>query len=294
MVTIDQEKCTGCGSCVRICHEHCMSVSSGKICIDYASCSTCTQCIAVCPERALAWDGIPPTLFDNERMPTPGQMDELLKQRRTVRHFGLDKVSRSELEKLAVYGTYAPTHSHGFRMIIIDDDAIVDLMDRVLAKYTSRIYGLLFKPKGVYTLMKLFAPSMKGEYLRAKTKLEAGVKNGSILRSRPAAFIAVVGSRHTPLNLESAQYIIYNVTLMAEAMGLGSRNLVGNQSILDRNGAFRKVLNLKKADRIFGLVGIGHPSVKYRNKVEGRRLPIEWNGAMEPRQQQMHESKANT
>jgi NAD-dependent dihydropyrimidine dehydrogenase PreA subunit/nitroreductase len=279
VVTIEQDKCTGCGICVRICHEHCMSVRTGKIHIDYASCSTCTQCIAACPEQALAWDRVPPTVFNAKRLPTPEQMDELLKQRRTVRHFGADPISRSVLETLASYGAYAPTHSHNFGMLIIDDNSIMDIMDKALTKYSSMIYRLLFKPKVIYWLMKLFAPSMKEEYFRGKTKLEAAVKRGSVLRSRPSAFIAVIGSKHTPLNLESAQYVVYNMTLVAQAKGLGCRNLVGNQAILNRNTSFRKAVNLNRADRIFGLVGIGHPSVEYRNKVEGRRLPVQWNGA---------------
>jgi nitroreductase len=256
-----------------------MSVHSGKICIDYVSCSTCTQCIAACPEQALAWDRIPPTVFDAKRMPTPEQMDELLKQRRTVRHFKEHPISRGVLETLANYGAYAPTHSHNFRMLIIDDSSIMDIMDKALIKYSSRIYRLLFRPKVIYWLMKLVAPSMKEEYFRGKTKLEAVVKRGSVIQSRPSAFVAVIGSKHTPLNLESAQYVMYNLTLVAQAMMLGCRNFVGNQAILNRNTAFRKVVNLNRSDRIFGLVGIGHPSVEYRNKVEGRRLAVQWNGA---------------
>ena len=280
MVTVDQDKCTGCATCVRICHEHCMSIRLKKIHIDYTSCSTCTQCIAACPERALSWNGVSPTLFDNKLMPTPLQLDELLRERRTVRHFTAERVSREVLEKIASYGVYAPTHSHNFRMLIIDDSAVIDVMDKVLMRYTTRLYASLFKPKAIYSLMKLLTPSMEEEYLRGKTKLEAGIEYGSVLRSRPAAFIAVVGFKRTPLNLESAQYLIYNMTLVAQTMGLGCRNLVGNQAILSRNSAFRSTAGLKKPDRIFGLVGIGYPSVEYRNKVEGRLLPIQWNGGM--------------
>lgn len=294
MVTIDQDKCTGCGICVRICHEHCMSVRSGKIHINYESCSTCTQCIAACPEQALAWDRVPSTVFDAKRMPTPEQMDELLKQRRTVRHFKPDPISRSLLETLANYSAQAPTHSHNFRMLIIDDSSIMNVVDKALTQYSFRIYQLLFRPKCIYWLMKLVAPSMKEEYFRGKTKIETVVKRGSVLQSRPAAFIAVIGSKHTPLNLESAQYAVYNMTLVAQAMKLGCRNLVGNQAILNRNTSFRKAVNLSKADRIFGLIGVGHPSVEYRNKVDGRRMQVQWNGERDLERDRKAIVKANT
>jgi nitroreductase/NAD-dependent dihydropyrimidine dehydrogenase PreA subunit len=285
MVTIEHVKCTGCGTCTRICHEHCMTVRSGTICIDHGSCSTCTQCIAVCPEQALSWDGIPSSAFDPARLPSSDQLDELLKQRRTIRHFTTRQVPHTVLEGLAAYAAYAPTHSHDFRLVIMDDKGIMDLMDRALTRYTRRIYGLLFKPRLIYAVMRLFAPSMEGEYMRARTKLESGVKHNSILRSRPSAFIAVIGGKRTPLNLESAQYIVYNLTLMAQTMGLGCRNMVGNQSILNHNHAFREVIGLKKGDRVFGLIGVGYPSVNYRNKVEGRRVLVQWNGTRETNQQ---------
>jgi uncharacterized Fe-S center protein len=46
MVLIDAEKCTGCGSCVKICREHCMSLVDRMVVIDYEACSTCTSALA--------------------------------------------------------------------------------------------------------------------------------------------------------------------------------------------------------------------------------------------------------
>ena len=132
MVTIDSQKCSGCGTCADVCHEHCMSVHEGKIQIDYPSCSTCTQCVAICPSRALRWDDAEPTRFEPDLMPTPVQMNELLKERRTIREFKPTSVDRRVLEEVTSYAAYAPTHAHGFRIVIIDDPAIIDLMDRVL------------------------------------------------------------------------------------------------------------------------------------------------------------------
>jgi len=30
MVVIEEGKCTGCGSCVKICHQHCLHLVQGK------------------------------------------------------------------------------------------------------------------------------------------------------------------------------------------------------------------------------------------------------------------------
>jgi hypothetical protein len=40
----------------------------------------------------------------------------------------------------------------------------------------------------------------------------------------------------------------------------------------------RKLLGLKRQDRIFGVLFLGYPVMKYKNKVEGRVMPIQWVG----------------
>jgi uncharacterized Fe-S center protein len=60
MIIVDQEECTQCGQCVKICHEHCMALVDHTVDIDYELCSTCTQCIAICPQQAISWDQVPP------------------------------------------------------------------------------------------------------------------------------------------------------------------------------------------------------------------------------------------
>jgi ferredoxin len=147
MVVIDQDKCTGCESCVRICHEGCMSMVDGVVSIDYRHCSTCSQCVAMCPERALSWDGVEPEPFDFERVPTPEQLDELFKQRRSIRTYKDRKIDRELLEEIVNYGIYAPTHNYGFRAIVVDDEAIMDALDRILMRFVSLVYNVAFRPK---------------------------------------------------------------------------------------------------------------------------------------------------
>jgi NAD-dependent dihydropyrimidine dehydrogenase PreA subunit len=181
-----------------------MSLTHGKISIDYELCSTCTQCIAICPQRALLWNGSEPEPFNDELLPLPEQMDELFKQRRTVRHFKTDKPGRRFLQQIINYGAYAPSHSHDFRVII-------------------------------------------------------------------------VGGKRIPLSLESAQYMLYNIDLYAKSKGLGCRNLVGNQMFFNRSRLIRRTLGINGREKIFAAFGIGYPLKKFRNKVQGRELPVQWN-----------------
>jgi hypothetical protein len=47
---------------------------------------------------------------------------------------------------------------------------------------------------------------------------------------------------------------------------------------MDRSRAARRLLGLKGYDRIFGALFLGYPAVRFKNKVEGRTFPIQWNG----------------
>jgi hypothetical protein len=65
--------------------------------------------------------------------------------------------------------------------------------------------------------------------------------------------------------------------LYAQAKGIGCRNLVGNQMIFNGSRAVRERLGLDKNERFYGTMGLGIPAVCFRNKVEGRTLPVQWN-----------------
>ena len=279
MITINDEKCTGCGACIRICHEHCMILQNNKVTIDYQFCSACSQCVSVCPESALAWNDTPSVPFDSSQLPTSRQLEELFKQRRTNRFFLDKKISRELLEEIAQYGAYAPSHRHDFRMIILDDANLLQTMDETQYRFNRRIYRFMFKSRFINQVMKCMPSAFQEEFYRARPKLEASLRIGRAYASLPPAVLLIVGKKRMPLMLESAQYILYNIDLFARTKGLGCRNLVGNQMFFNRSRQFRKTVGIQKCEQIYGTLGIGYPRYPFRNKVEGRSMKIQWNNA---------------
>ncbi|MGD0342328.1 MAG: hypothetical protein ABSA76_11560 [Bacteroidales bacterium] len=87
----------------------------------------------------------------------------------------------------------------------------------------------------------------------------------------------IVGNNKVPLSLESAQYALYNIDLYAQSKGIACRNLVGNQMILNRNVKFRKLIGLDKNEKFFGTITMGYSAIKFRNKVLGKHIKIQWN-----------------
>ncbi len=277
MITIDQNKCNTCGICANVCHEYCIFFKDGMIIIDYNFCSTCAQCIAVCPKEALSWNNIKPEKYNKKLFPDSFQIDELFKERRTVRDFKNQKIDKKLLEEIINYAAYAPTHNFDMRAIIIDNENLIEQIDRIIFKFSSRIYHLLYKPKIIHRIVSLLTPEREHEYLKAKPKLEAAQTRKRNFKTTPPAIIMIIADRRVPLSLESAQYALYNIDLYAQAYGLGCRNLVGNQMFLNKSKSLRRLIGLKKHEKIFGTIAIGYPSLKFRNKVIGKQFKIQWN-----------------
>jgi nitroreductase/NAD-dependent dihydropyrimidine dehydrogenase PreA subunit len=274
MILVNKDKCTGCGLCVKICHEHCMALSDDTISINYELCSTCTQCIAVCPQQAVSWDGVPPVAYNKAHLLSPEQLGELFKERRTIRFFKKDKIDRALLKEIVGYGIYAPTNNYDLRAIVVDDGEIIEALDRILMRFVSRVYKVVFKPKIVFNLIRRVTPALQA---KDKVKMESALERGYAFH-RPPAVVFIVGDKRIALSEASAQCALYNIILYAQAKGIGSCLWGAAQISLDRSKAARKRLGLEKHEHILGGLGLGHPAVKFANKVEGKALNIQWNG----------------
>ncbi len=50
---VDQEKCTGCGQCGRLCQYSAITCVKGKVLVFEQLCHSCGGCMAICPEKAI-------------------------------------------------------------------------------------------------------------------------------------------------------------------------------------------------------------------------------------------------
>jgi nitroreductase len=243
--------------------------------IDHEICSTCTQCVAVCPQRALSWDGVPPAAYDDSRLPGAEQLEELLKQRRTVRYFRSEKIDRAVIEEVVNLGVYAPTNNYDLRAVVVDDRSTLEALDATIMRWLSWVYKLLYGSPVVFGFLKALTPALDP---KAKVKMERGLRQGRGWDSPPAAVVIVVGDSRVLLSEASAQYALYNMILYAQARGIGSRINAAGKLILDRSRTARKRLGLTKHEHILGTLELGYPAVRFRNKVEGKVMPIGWYG----------------
>ena len=56
MITVDEDKCIGCGKCVEVCPFNLRILEEGKSSVDPKRCVGCGRCLKVCPEKAISID----------------------------------------------------------------------------------------------------------------------------------------------------------------------------------------------------------------------------------------------
>jgi nitroreductase len=108
--------------------------------------------------------------------------------------------------------------------------------------------------------------------------MEHGLARGRVSETLPAAIVFVVGDGRSLTSEASAQYALYNMILYAQARGIGSRINAAGPITLDRSRVARKRLGLERREHILATLELGYPAVRFRNKVEGKTMPVVWNG----------------
>lgn len=54
MVVVDEQECTGCGTCVEACPVEAISLIDGVAHIDHDECTECLTCVDECPVEAIS------------------------------------------------------------------------------------------------------------------------------------------------------------------------------------------------------------------------------------------------
>jgi nitroreductase/NAD-dependent dihydropyrimidine dehydrogenase PreA subunit len=115
-VTVDKKKCARDGACVAVCPLGLLYPGSdgSPLAIEDAGkrCIACGHCVSVCPHAALSLEKVPLELC--QELPqgwnlSVGQVEALLKGRRSIRTYRQEAIARQDLEKLIEISRYAPS-----------------------------------------------------------------------------------------------------------------------------------------------------------------------------------------
>jgi hypothetical protein len=140
-------------------------------------------------------------------------------------------------------------------------------LEQTVVQFNARMYRLFFEPTFVFGLLRRIAPNVNP---KVKAKLEGRQHD----LFNPAAMVFVIGNPRIAFSEASAQAALNLMTFYAQVQGIGSCLWGAGRMVLNRDRQARERLALQGRERILGILLLGYPAVEFRNKVEGRTMPI--------------------
>ena len=209
LFVVDEEKCIHCGLCINECIEHAIAFDDNKFPKMYNSqmCINCQHCFAVCPVGAISFNSKCSSLADNISIYNSIDLLNLIKSRRSDRHFKDENIDNIKLTKLKDMLKWVPTgcNFHKLQFSFIDDISVMnDFRDKVNKKLKSEIESNedLTKKFGIF----------KSDILR-----------GEDLIFRGAPHILVVSNdKNAPCSIEDGIIALSYFELYAQSLGLGT------------------------------------------------------------------------
>lgn len=145
MFKIDEEKCIHCGLCIKDCSASALKFNENKIPeINEKRCFKCQHCLAVCPTGALSVCNKNPENSDQILEHSPENLLNLIKSRRSFRHYKLENLDNERMQNLKDMLKYVPTgvNFHKLHFSFIDD---IEVMDEFRNHVNQKILDALTK-----------------------------------------------------------------------------------------------------------------------------------------------------
>ena len=211
---IDRKKCIHCGLCVKDCMAKIISFDENKFPFSIKereqSCINCQHCLAVCPSGALSINGKSPE--NSSYVETEFNSDQLLnlmKSRRSIRHFRHENVNSETINKLKSMLDVVPTgvNNHGLYFSIVED---VNVMDKLRAEVNERIVKIVSN-KAVKSIAKKF-----------ERYTDAILKGEDIIFRGAPHLIVVSTPKDAPCKDIDGTIALSYFELYAKSLGLGT------------------------------------------------------------------------
>jgi nitroreductase/NAD-dependent dihydropyrimidine dehydrogenase PreA subunit len=246
-ISVDQSKCIDCGACARECARHLPVYRNGQNGGNGLDCAGCLHCFAVCPQGAVVVEGLESNDHGQAPPISPAAMRGLLARRRSYRSFEERPIEPQTLETLIRAAACIPSGGNAL---------------------LRSVFGLLADPQ-----TRAFLHDRT--YLTRVSYLMAQIARGEdpIFYNAPAV-ILVHSPRLIPTPREDSVLAAYNVVLTAEALGLGSCFVSLAQNAINASRTCKRMLGLDPKEKVYAVVVVGHPAVRFFRAVPRQALPV--------------------
>lgn len=270
-IGVVQESCVRCGRCMRVCPVGVFGRGQwGETTVVNAlGCISCGHCVMVCPPEAIVHEMFTSGSLENvqyELLPTPRQLMELLRSRRSNRALSARTIPEEAIHDILEAAHLAPTaeNSHRVAVTFLDDEEGLQHIEDCVMRFFLRLSKVLMSWP-LRRLTKRILPDLYNEapeLARFAARWRAGERPCLCNCKALLAFSAPSGYDFAYADCNLAYQ---NASLMAETHGV-SQIYMGLIFIALRFMGKRRqrvLLHLPSGHQLFALMGIGMPLFRF-------------------------------
>lgn len=290
-ITIDQDRCTCCESCVGICVGHVFeSIDDNIVSTDPAKCLLCGHCMAICPTDAIRVSAVNPDEFEPiqklEDSPDPDRLLGLFRRRRSIRQYQKRPVEREKIERIIEAGRFAPTGANvqPFRFSVVQTPEILRSIKKMIidsfmerTARDDRIPAEKIERGEALSVAETAQHAFAERWREKAGDLDRGVDR--LLFNAPTLISLYVPAALTAFGTEVG-LVGMQMMLMAESLGLGTCFIgwiagagVGIGNSLPE---VKKAMNIPEDHYLSLAFVVGYSDVNYLRSVSRKPARITW------------------
>jgi nitroreductase/NAD-dependent dihydropyrimidine dehydrogenase PreA subunit len=292
-IAIDRKRCTMDGMCSVVCPVDIFvqrERATVPELVGEERCISCGHCMAICPSGAISHSAFPPgsvSPIEFDKIPSPEQVTELLKTRRSIRAFQEKPLAKETLEEIIDGARSAPSahNAQSTEYLVVLDGAVLSQVSAVTIEYlrfeVGRLNNLFLKTLLSLVdreLLELGLREIPG-FERIIRKFEAG--QDPILHRAPALLV-FHARRNLDFGVADAHLALQNASLLAHSMGVGhfftGYVLAACRVPMSRAWSRRipDLIGIPAENEIHGALALGYPVPKFKKWIERKPARIQW------------------
>ncbi len=271
MITVDSEKCIGCGICRADCPAANITIKDGKA-VHGQWCLECGHCMAVCKQGAVAmagdYDPAEVLEYDDPQKFAigPDQLLNFVKFRRSTRQYTEEPVSDADIAKILEMGRYTQTgaNTQTLRYIVLTKDTLREITPLALQALTQLDVKSVDKKAMRVPYQYLDFQSIWINWQQAYQKKQRDL----LFHSAPNALLIVSRT----CNEVDGCFNAGHLELMINALGLGACLMGFGTFAFAVSPELRNRVGIKEGEAVIFMMVFGHPKVKYLRTVNRKKV----------------------